>query len=325
MRNWQEILNEIMNFLVTGAAGFIGYEVCMQLSNTGHNVIALDGLVEGLYGKTEKLSRFKNLERMHKVQTVELDLSRDDLSLLNNFEPIDIVIHLAAMPGLQKSWELFDQYVYSNIIATERLARFFTDKELTRFIHISTSSVYGKYANGDENSVLAPVSPYGVTKLAAEGLLNSYYASYGLPLVILRYFSVYGPGQRPDMAYRRFISSALKSEPLTIYGNGDQIRTNSYVSDIARWTANAARFAKSGDIVNLSGSRAVTINDVCQILENLLQKKLLYQYQTRPFGDQNETRGNIDLAKQLEIWDYETDIRVGLEAQIEWQKQVKLY
>ena len=113
------------NFLVTGAAGFIGYEVCMQLSHAGHNVIALDGLVEGLYGKTEKLSRFKSLERMDRIQTMELDLSKDDLSLLKNFAPIDIVINLAAMPGLRKSWEIFNQYVDSNIIATEKLARFF--------------------------------------------------------------------------------------------------------------------------------------------------------------------------------------------------------
>lgn len=313
------------NFLVTGAAGFIGYEVCMQLSHAGHNVIALDGLVEGLYGKTEKLSRFKSLKRMDGIQTLELDLSKDDLSLLKNFAPIDTVINLAAMPGLQKSWEIFNQYVDSNIIATEKLARFFSDKGLTRFIHISTSSVYGKYANGDENSSLVPVSPYGVTKLAAEGLLNSYYASYGLPLIILRYFSVYGPGQRPDMAYRRFITSALKGEPLTIYGDGNQIRTNSYVSDIGRWTLNAARLANPGATLNLSGSRAVTINEVCHLLGDLLQRDITFSFLNRPLGDQNETRGNIDLAKHLGIWDYETDLRSGLESQIEWQKQINLY
>jgi len=313
------------NFLITGAAGFIGYEICKQLSNAGHNVIALDGLIEGLYNKAEKLTRFKNLKRMERIQTVELDLSKNELTFLNNYKPIHIVINLAAMPGLQKSWEIFDQYVECNIIATERLANYFSDKKLNRFIHISTSSVYGRYAIGDENSSLSPVSPYGVTKLAAEGLLNSYYASYGLPLIILRYFSVYGPGQRPDMAYRRFITSALKSEPLTIYGDGTQIRTNSYVSDIARWTVNAANFANPGDTVNLSGSRAVTINEVCQILQDLLQIKLTFMFQNRPFGDQNETRGNINLAKHLGIWDYETDLRVGLEAQIKWQKQSKLF
>jgi nucleoside-diphosphate-sugar epimerase len=307
-------------FWVTGSAGFIGFEVCKQLARLGHSVTALDGLVEGLYGREEKVKRWNNLGIFDNVERIKIDFSKDSFSKLSKLSDPEYIINLAAMPGLKASWEIFSSYVDSNITSTHRLAEWFSTKKIKKFIHISTSSVYGKFATGDETSNLNPISPYGVTKLAAEGILNSYNESYGLPVVTLRYFSVYGPGQRPDMAYRKFIDCALRGQPLKVYGDGSQIRTNSFVLDVARWTINSAEFGEVANTYNLSGSQPISILGAIEILEKILNRKLSIEYEDRPMGDQSETRGVIGKARDAQIWDYETDLEIGLQSQVNWQR-----
>lgn len=307
-------------YLITGAAGFIGVHICEQLSKAGHKILALDALVEGLYPRKEKLLRWNYLNQLTGVHLCKFNLASDDFSNLNNFNDIKYVINLAAMPGLAASWKLFDQYVTSNIIGTERLASWIYDKKIEKFIHISTSSVYGTHAVGNESSPLNPVSPYGVTKLAAEGIIKSYRENFGLPSVILRYFSVYGPHQRPDMAYRRFINSALKGEAISIFGDGSQSRTNSFVTDIARWTLNSVQHAEIGEEYNLSGSRSVTLLEAVSAIENILDSKIAIKFEENILGDQKETKGDITKSIKSRIWDYETDFIDGLRSQINWQK-----
>ena len=207
-----------MKVLVTGAAGFIGSAVTEELARQGHAVVAVDALLGGLYPSGEKMARRQRLETNPSVDFHRLDLREADLSALPS--GITHVIHEAAMPGLGLSWNDFALYESCNLAATARLIEAAAEWPLDRFIQISTSSVYGKTAAGDETLALAPASPYGVTKLAAENLALAHWRDSAFPASILRYFSVYGPGQRPDMAYRNFIAKALAGEKITLFGTG---------------------------------------------------------------------------------------------------------
>ena len=203
-----------MKVLVTGAAGFIGSAVVRELAAREVQVVALDGLLGGLYPSEEKAQRWEHLAEIPGVHRIMLDLRDDDLAAL----PKDIthVLNEAAMPGLGPSWSDFDLYSSCNLSAVARLIEQSKNWPLEKFVQISTSSVYGRMAVGDESLPTLPVSPYGATKLAAEHLLMAHWRDSGFPATVLRYFSVYGPGQRPDMAYRKFIAKALSNKPIDL-------------------------------------------------------------------------------------------------------------
>ena len=185
--------------LVTGAAGFIGSAVCQRLLSEGRKVVALDCFLPNLYSNEIKYLRWQSLQSPNLVK-IEFDLRIDDFSRLMEFD-IDSVINEAAMPGLIADWSNFAPYYECNLTGLNRLLEFTRIKKVNSFVQASTSSVYGKQAVGNEDQDLNPTSPYGVSKLAAEKLLLAYNDWYGTPVKILRYFSVYGPHQRPDMAY----------------------------------------------------------------------------------------------------------------------------
>jgi len=210
--------------LVTGAAGFIGARLVQVLSERGYTVTGVDCFLPDLYSAEMKKARYESLAKLPGVTLVEADLRTDDLSDLGS---PNVVVNEAAMPGLTKSWEDLQLYMDNNVMALDRVIRHTATDDLTQFIQISTSSVYGRIAEGAEDSPTNPFSPYGVSKLAGEKLGFAHRDNFGVPFSVLRYFSVYGPGHRPDMAYHRFLAAARDNTPITIFGDGSQRRTRS--------------------------------------------------------------------------------------------------
>src|SRR5438552_3191300 len=226
-----------MKCLITGAAGFIGSHLCERLLRDGHEVVGLDAFIP-YYPRAVKERNLSEARAQPRFRFAEADLRRDPLEGL--VDGAEAVFHLAAMPGLTRSWVDFDGYASCNIQATERLLQAIrrAAPRLRRLVYASTSSVYGRFASGDEALPTRPISPYGVTKLAAEHLCRACAEAYGLPLVVLRYFSVYGPRQRPEMGYFKFVDALLRGRPITVFGDGQQVRGNTYVEDcVAATTA----------------------------------------------------------------------------------------
>jgi nucleoside-diphosphate-sugar epimerase len=208
--------------VVTGAAGFIGSHVAARLLALGSTVVGVDCFVP-YYGRELKERNLARLRSDEHFRFYESDLRHADLCPL--VADADVVIHEAAIPGHPQSWSDFESYSSCNVVGTQRLLAACVEVGVPRFVHISTSSVYGEHAVGDESVPLRPISPYGVTKLAAEHLVAAYRATSGLSATVLRYFSVYGPGQRPDMAFNRFIDSLAAGRPITVFGDGTQSRS----------------------------------------------------------------------------------------------------
>ena len=304
------------HILVTGAAGFIGSGIVRRLSEQGRQVFGVDALLGGLYPAQEKKERFAELSSLSGVEMLALDLRDGDLSLIPG--TITHVINEAAMPGLSLSWDDFELYSSCNLTALSQLLEVAKSWPVEKFVQVSTSSVYGAHAVGDESQALQPVSPYGVTKLAAEHLALAYWRESGIPSTVLRYFSVYGPGQRPDMAYRKFLTQALAGDPITLYGTGEQSRTNTYISDCVEATISALALAMPGEIYNISGSEQRTINEALAIIESLTNHPLTIVRESAARGDQLETRGDSAKAReQLGLKD-SVNLESGLENQWKW-------
>ena len=304
--------------LVTGAAGFVGSAVVRKLSAKGDRVIAVDGLLGGLYPADEKIQRFDAISSLPGVETHRLDLRHDDLSVLP--ADIDYVINEAAMPGLGLSWSDFELYSSCNLSSVARLMDQAKRWPLTKFVQISTSSVYGKNAVGDEGMPTLPVSPYGVTKLAAENLAFAYMRDSDVPVTVLRYFSVYGPGQRPDMAYRKFISKALSGEAIDLYGTGEQSRSNTFIDDCVAGTISALETGRIGEVYNIAGSTERSLNEALAIISGLVGRDLEVRHLDTARGDQDRTFGDTTKASQELGFVNSTSLEEGLEAQITWQR-----
>lgn len=305
--------------LVTGAAGFVGSRLTEMLAERGHEVVALDCFLPDLYSAEIKRDRFARITALSGVTGIVSDLRTDDLSDIGQ---VDVVINEAAMPGLTKSWEDMRLYVDNNLHALDRVIRATASDHLEKFIQISTSSVYGRMAIGDEGSPTDPYSPYGVSKLAAEKLGFAHRDNFGLPFTVLRYFSVYGPGQRPDMAYHRFFEKAKSGQPVTVYGDGSQRRTNTYVDDCVEATIAAIERAEPGETYNISGNESWSINEVLDLMRSITGSPLPVDYQPARPGDQAETRGDISKARRELGYDPTWTLTEGLVAQWAWQKDL---
>lgn len=307
--------------LVTGAAGFIGSHLCEQLLGKGHEVVGVDAFIP-YYARSLKEGYIAPSLASPGFTFYERDLRSGGLSQL--LEGVEVVFHLAAMPGLVRSWSDFDLYVSCNLQGTQRLLEAVRSAAVKHFIYGSTSSVYGRYATGNEEASLAPVSPYGVTKLSAEHLCQAYASNYALPLTILRFFSVYGPRQRPDMAYHRFIESLLLDRPITIYGDGEQRRSNTYIDDCVRGILLAfeAPERSVGETFNIGGGEVVTINQVLCILEELTGRSPRVSFAPARPGDQRTTAADVRKAERLLGYAPTTPLAVGLPAQVAWQSEL---
>jgi len=307
--------------LVTGAAGFIGSHLCELLLAKGHRVIGTDAFIP-YYPRTFKEGNLLPFRDTSGFTFHELDLRSDDLTPL--LKDTEVIFHLAAMAGLMRSWSDFNLYMSCNMLPTQRLLEAARLNGIKHFIHGSTSSVHGRFATGEEGSPLEPVSPYGVTKLGAEHLCRAYAVNFGLPLTILRFFSVYGPRQRPDMAYHIFIRALLQDEPIVIYGDGEQSRSNTFIADCVQGVLLAfeKREQSIGEIFNLGGGEVVTINRVLQILAGLTGRSPRVTFaQVRP-GDQRHTAAHIAKAQRVLGYRPATPVTEGLQAQLAWQRSL---
>ena len=315
--------NAAMKVLVTGAAGFIGSAIVRELAARDVQVFALDGLLDGLYPADEKIQRWERLSGTPGVHRIMLDLRDGDLSKL----PKDIthVVNEAAMPGLGPSWGDFDLYSSCNLSAVARLVERAQNWNLEKFVQISTSSVYGRLAVGDESLPTLPVSPYGATKLAAEHLLLAHWRDSGFPVTILRYFSVYGPGQRPDMAYRKFIAKALSNTPIDLYGDGSQTRSNTFIDDCTDGTIAAIDKGRPGEVYNIAGRTERSVKDALSIIESAVGTTLQVNSLPKARGDQDRTFGDSTKAQSELGFSHRVSLEEGLERQVKWQRDANLF
>jgi nucleoside-diphosphate-sugar epimerase len=305
--------------LVTGAAGFVGSHLCAALLARGHHVVGLDAFIP-YYPRPIKEGNLAGLLAQPNFLFLESDLRTADLAPA--VTGCDTIFHLAAMPGLIKSWTDFPLYDTCNISGTQRLLEAARAAQPKHFIHISTSSVYGREATQGEDAPLQPVSPYGVTKLAAEHLCRSYEANFALPITILRYFSVYGPRQRPDMGYHKLINDLLRGGTFTVFGDGEQTRSNTYIGDAVAATilAMEKREQTLGQVFNIGGGEIVSLNRVIALLEEITGCQARLERQPPRPGDQRHTAANVEKARRILGFQPVTRLADGLRAQVEWQR-----
>lgn len=304
-----------MRILVTGAAGFIGSHLAERLLADGHDVVGLDAFTP-YYDRTRKESNLRAATASERFEFVELDLRTDDLAPA--LDGADCIIHEAAMPGLPLSWTDVAGYASCNVVGTARLLDAAVRAGVGRFVHVSTSSVYGRTATGDETAPTRPISPYGITKLAAEHLVAAYREAHGLPAVVLRYFSVYGPRQRPDMAYHIFIERLRRGRPLVVFGDGRQTRSSTFVADCVDGTVRAMHDGVVGETYNIGGAAVQSVLEVVDMLGQLLDVRPAIEFAPARIGDQQDTVA--DYHRAAEAFGYRpTTLPIdGLAAQVRW-------
>lgn len=305
--------------LVTGAAGFIGSHLCETLLSKGYEVVGLDAFIP-YYDRGVKESNLKQALQRSTFTFHEQDLRTAPLDSI--VEGCDVIFHEAAMPGLMRSWQDFELYSSCNELGTLRLLEAARNQRIQQFIHVSTSSVYGMNATQSEDAVPSPVSPYGITKLAAEHLCRTFAKVFDVPITILRYFSVYGPRQRPDMGYHLLIDDMMNDEPFTLYGDGEQTRSNTFVGDGVSATISAfeKRAVAVGETFNIGGGEVVSLNQVVKKLEEIIGKQAKLQRRPPRPGDQRHTEAHIEKAKRLLGYTPQVRVMDGLQAQVEWQE-----
>jgi UDP-glucose 4-epimerase len=307
-----------MTVLVTGAAGFIGSHLCRRLLGEGHDVIGVDNYAD-FYPRWIKEANIAPLLRSKKFKFVARDLAK--LPLRKLLKTVDSVFHLAAQAGVRASWGAhFSVYLENNVQATQRLLEAAKDASLRRIIYASSSSVYGWTPDlpMTETSRLYPLSPYGVTKLAAEQLCFLYYKNYGVPVLALRFFTVYGPGQRPDMAFHRFFRAILDAREIVVYGDGRQTRDFTYVDDIVEANLAALKRGKIGQIYNVGGGHREELAHLFPLFEAICRKPVRIRWLERQKGDVLHTWADIEKARQELGFRPKTDIRAGLQQEWEW-------
>ena len=304
-----------MRILVTGAAGFIGSTLSEALVAAGHEVVGLDAFID-YYPRPMKEANLGGLAEANGFQFGEVDLRSADLDPW--FDGVDAVVHEAAMAGLMRSWTDLELYTSCNILATNRLIDGARRAGVKRFVLASTSSVYGTEAVGDEDRPLEPSSPYGITKLAAEKLVLANVALHGFPATIVRYFSIYGPRQRPDMAYHLFTEALLDRQPITVFGDGEQTRSNTYIDDAVAGTMLALERGAVGGIYNIGGGRTISLNEaIALIAEHVGVEPIIDRKPARP-GDQRHTSADVSRAREVLGYAPVVEPREGLGRQVAW-------
>jgi UDP-glucuronate 4-epimerase len=305
-----------MHIVVTGAAGFIGSHLSERLLADENTKVT--GIDARLIGDDLFARNLRQLIKHPRFRLIEGDLIR--LPLTRILQDADIIYHLAGMPGVRSSWGSdFHQYTAHNIDATQHLLEACqTVRRLQRFIYASTSSIYGEKSGAvREDAVPEPLSPYGVSKLTGEYLCKVYARSSSIPIVILRFFTVYGPRQRPDMAFHRFIRSMIKDEPITINGDGLQTRDFTYILDGVEGIARAA-YVKGieGETINIGGKERASVLDAVAILEQLFGRKAKLQFVGKPRGEPRHTWADISKAERMLGYHPQTSLRSGLEQEV---------
>lgn len=307
-----------MRVVVTGVAGFIGSHLSERLLAAGHEVVGIDCFTD-YYERSRKEQNLEMSRSSDRFRFEAADLVDADLAPL--LDGADAIYHLAGQPGVRPSWgNQFDRYVRDNVIATQRLLEALKEAPIKRFVFAGSSSVYGDAERfpTKETALPRPVSPYGVTKLAAEHLTHLYTRNFGIPAVSVRYFTVYGPRQRPDMAFSRFMQAMTAGEDIEVFGDGEQTREFTYVSDAVDGTIKASTADVIGQIFNLGGGSRVTVNKVLATLEEISGLSVRKQNLPAAPGDPRHTGASINLARERLGWEPRVSLREGLAQQWEW-------
>ncbi|MDO8726616.1 MAG: GDP-mannose 4,6-dehydratase [Candidatus Methanoperedens sp.] len=286
----------MMKSLITGCAGFIGSHLTEKLLQEGHEVTGIDCFTD-YYPRAVKENNMKNALDHNNFTFIE-----EDIVNISEFPEVDYVFHEAAQAGVRASWgKSFEIYTRNNILATQKLLEYYKDRKLRKFVYASSSSIYG---NVDELPIREetpknPFSPYGVTKLAAENLCNLYYMNYGTPTVSLRYFTVYGPRQRPDMAIAKFVQAALNDDVIEEYGDGKQTRDFTYVSDVVQANLLAARSDAVGESFNIGGGSRISVIDLIRMIKNALGINIQVKHTGVQKGDVRDTYADVTKARKI--------------------------
>jgi UDP-glucuronate 4-epimerase len=298
----------LANYLVTGAAGFIGSQLADALAAGGHEVAGIDSFTDYYDARLKE-------ENAARLDVRRLDLVRDELDL-NGF---DGVFHLAGQPGVRSFGDVFPLYVERNVLASQRVFEAAAAAGV-RVVFSSSSSVYGEAERypTPEDTPPRPLSPYGITKLSCEHLAAAYARSFGLDAVVLRYFNAYGPRQRPDMAFARVVNALAERRPFTLFGDGEQSRSFTYVGDVVRATVLAMERAPAGALYNVGGGEEATLNRALALLEQIAGRPLELERGAGVPGDQRRTRADTARIRDELGWQPEVPLERGLSAQWEW-------
>ena len=311
-----------MKILVTGVAGFIGSHLAERLIKEGHKVVGVDCFTD-YYAREIKESNIKKLRSESSFDFHEADILEIDLETV--LQDIDVLYHEAAQAGVRASWGAnFQIYTENNVRATQRLLEAAKKARLKKFVYASSSSVYGdaeSYPTHEEMRPM-PVSPYGVTKLAAEHLCYLYHKNFGVPTVSLRYFTVYGPRQRPDMAFHKFIKAIHSDEEIPVFGDGEQTRDFTYIDDIIDANITAMGVDLTGEVFNIGGGSRITVNDTIAIIERVCEKKARKKHVEKQKGDVIHTAADISKARKHLNYAPKYDVEKGITNQVHWMRNL---
>lgn len=312
-----------MKAIVTGCAGFVGSHLAEKLLAQNNQVIGIDCFIDYYPRKLKE----NNLQKCHRDENFEfIEANILELDLVDLLSGVDYVFHQAAQAGVRSSWgKTFEIYDDNNILATQKLLEAAKQVGIKKFVYASSSSVYGDTDQlpMKEDNKLQPVSPYGVSKLAAENLCYLYWKNFGVPTNSLRYFTVFGERQRPDMAFHIFIKSILEDKPISIFGDGKQSRNFTHVDDVVEANLLAAQSEVSGEIFNIGGDgERIELNQALDLIEKLCDKKAEREYEEVVEGDVRHTGADCTKARDLLGYDPEVDFETGLSRQVEWTKKV---
>jgi len=303
--------------LVTGCAGFIGSHLTERLLRKGYEVIGIDCFTD-YYAREIKERNIENA-----LNEKNFKLIGEDILEMNEYPEVDYVFHEAAQAGVRASWgKSFEIYTRNNIEATQKLLEFYKDREIKKFVYASSSSVYGDAELPmREDSLLKPVSPYGVTKLAGENLCYLYWRNYNVPTVSLRYFTVYGPRQRPDMAIHKFVKAILNGEEITVFGDGTQTRDFTFIDDVVEANILAGNSEIEGGVFNVGGGSRISVNKLIKLLEEIIGKEARIKYIEKQKGDVWDTLADTTKISNELNWEPEVKIEEGLKMFVEWYKK----
>jgi nucleoside-diphosphate-sugar epimerase len=303
-----------MRCLDTGVAGFVGSHLAERLLADGHEVVGIDAFVD-YYPRSMKEQNIENIRSNRRFTFIEGDLL--NLSLAPLLDGVDYIFHQAAQAGVRASWgNSFSMYTDCNILATQRLLNTLltTGQQIKRFVYASSSSVYGntRIFPVSEDATPQPISPYGVTKLAGKHLCQLYHHNFGIPTVALRYFTVYGPHQRPDMGFHHFCKAIIDHEPIHVFDDGTQTRDFTYIADIVEANVRAATLETQGSVMNIAGGSRVSVREVIAMLEEISSTKIQIIFEQKQFGDVRDTFADISKAQQMIGYQPLTTLREGL-------------
>jgi UDP-glucuronate 4-epimerase len=314
----------VTRYLVTGCAGFIGSHLCDSLLEDGHSVVGVDAFTP-TYPRSLKERNLRDALSNSRFRLAELDVAIADGALVEAVADAELVFHLAAQPGVRTSWGAsFEHYVHRNLLATQRVFEAAVEVGL-RVVLASSSSVYGDVETGatHESAALRPISPYGVTKLGCEHLARAYAKSFDLDVVTLRYFTVFGPRQRPDMAFTRIAAAVVDGTPFEVFGSGEQSRDFTYVADAVAATVLAGEHAPSDSIYNVGGGEEATVNRVLELVEEIAGRPVEILRTQRMRGDVRRTSADTSALRAECSWVPSVSLREGLRAQLKWYEGLR--